>query len=206
MNHIKRGMLFVLPFVAFLFASNAHAQGYYRFLGDPQQVPDQTSKRNGITYNTQGFDKPTEHRTQKMVKKNAPQSAIDAVDNFPGDPDAFSNWVDDAFEQTRKEFTACGGTLAQRGSQVPAKGVSITIEPTGFYVPQLGYAVAGAYFPSNHEIHVLNIYYIWSGPDNGWLRQSSDLLKWEMENYFGTEVGIQAEPRTPNWPCDAPRP
>lgn len=204
MTILKRAILLGLPLISILMVPNAYGQGYYRFLGDPVTVPDQTSPRFGIRYNTQGFDNPTVHRTDKMIKKGAAQCDVDAVENFPGTANAFPQWIDDAYLQTRQEFNACGGALAANLSTVSPKPLYITIEPTGFYVPELGYAVAGAYFPSTHEIKVLNIYYTWSGANNGWLRQSSDLLKWEMENYFATELNIQAEPRTEHWPCDAP--
>ncbi|HEY6332314.1 MAG TPA: hypothetical protein VI756_23520 [Blastocatellia bacterium] len=205
MGLTKRAALLAFPLIGFFFISNAQAQGYYRFLGNPRTVPNQTSERNGIVFNTQGFDNPTVHETAKMIKKGASGADVDTVENFPGSSNAFSEWVDDAFDQTRASFEACGGSLASLGSKVSPKAITVTIEPSGFYVPELGYAVAGAYFPSTHEIHVLNIYYTWSGANNGWLRQASDLLVWEMGNYFATETGIQAEPRTPHWPCDAPK-
>ena len=204
MSSLKTGILLWLPLTFVLMVSSAYGQGYYRFLGDPVTVPDQTTPRFGITYNTQGFDNPTVHRTTKMIKRGATQADVDAVANFPGNPNAIPTWIDDAFQQTRLEFDACGGSLAANARNVSPKTVTVTIEPTGWYEPELGYAVAGAYYPSTHQIRVLNIYYIWSGADNGWLRQCSDLLQWEMENYFATELNIQAEPRTKNWPCDAP--
>jgi hypothetical protein len=206
MSIIKhRMMLLGLAAVPFLMISQARAQGYYEFLGEARQVPDQQSKTYGITYNTQGFDKPTVHNTAKMTKKGAPSYDVQAVQEFPGAPDAFSQWVDGAFEQTREEFIDCGGSLSVAATSVSPKGVRIVIESSGFFVPQLGYPVASVYYPATHEIHSLNIYYTWTGANVGWLRNAKDLLKWEMENYFATEIGIQAEPRTPKWPCDAPR-
>ncbi|HKV42797.1 MAG TPA: hypothetical protein VJX67_26600 [Blastocatellia bacterium] len=201
---LKRCLLMMLPLLLLTLSVEVKAQGYYQFLGDPTPVPDSTSQRNGIRYNTQGFDTPHTHQVKKMIKKGAPDSAVQAVLDFPGNTTAFSNWIDDAYEQTQKEFTDCGGSLASRARQVSAGAVYVIVEPTAFYVPELGYAVAGAYYPDTNQIRVLNIYYIWSGPNKGWLRESKDLLKWEMENYFAVQVGVQAEPRTPNWPCDAP--
>ena len=202
---IKHSLLILVPvFTIFLLTADASAQGYYKFLGDSQSVPDRYSQRNGIRYNTQGFDNPTQHNVDKMIKKGADPASVQTVLNYPGSSDAVDGWVDSAFEQTKQEFEACGGSLAARGSRVSANGVYVVIEPTAFFVPELGYAVAGAYFPATHEIHSLSIYYTWSGQNKGWLRQAKDILKWEMENYFAVETGIQAEPRTPNWPCDAP--
>jgi hypothetical protein len=201
---LKQRMLFLALFIPFLMISQARAQGYYQFLGNARQVPDEKSTTYGITYNTQGFDSPEVHNTTKMVKKGAPSYDVEAVQNFPGATNAFSQWIDDGFEQTRQEFVDCGGSLSVKGSNVSPKGVSITIEPTGFFVPELGYPVASVYYPATHQIRALNIYYTWSGANRGWLRNSKDLLKWELENYFATEAGIQPEPRTPKWPCDAP--
>jgi hypothetical protein len=136
-----------------------------------------------------------------MERKGASPSAVQEVLSFPGSPDAFSQWIDDAFDQTMQEFTQCGGELAGSARLVSPQGVYVVIEPTGFFVAAVGYDVAGVYYPDRREIHVLNIYYIWHGPDAGWLRHARDLIKWEMENYFATEVRITAEPRTANWPC-----
>jgi hypothetical protein len=201
---IKGCLLATAAFIFLAICGDAKAQGYYQFLGAATVVPDQTSLRNGVRYNTQGFDAPQTHSVKKMIQKGAPDSAVEAVKNFPGNTAAFSTWVDDAFDQTKKEFTDCGGQLANKALQVSAHAVYVIIEPSAFFIPELGYAVAGAYFPDSNQIRVLNVYYTWSGANKGWLRQSKDLLKWEMENYFAVQTGIQAEPRTANWPCDAP--
>ena len=186
-------------------ASQASGQGYYEFLGPAQPASDKYTPRYHIRYNTQGFDYPAEHRTKKMIKKGAPESAVREVENFPQSADDIPKWIDDAFENTRAEFLRCGGDLASRAIAVSPAGVYVVIEPTAFHVAELGIDAAGVYYPSRHEIHVLNIYYTWSGAYRGWLRHARDLLRWEMENYFGTECRIQAEPRTSSWPCDAPR-
>ena len=76
---------------------------------------------------------------------------------------------------------------------------------TAIYEPYYGIDVAGVYYPGSREIKVLNIYYIWSGKYNGWLRHSRDLIEWEMGSFFSTEVAVQAEPRPNGWPCTARR-
>jgi hypothetical protein len=50
----------------------------------------------------------------------------------------------------------------------------------------------------------MNIYYIWSGPNAGWLRHARDLIKWEIGNFFAAEVRVRPEPRPDGWPCNAP--
>ena len=201
---MKRAIILFVPLIALALCIQANAQGYYEFLGAPRAVPDQVTQKYSIRHNTQGFDNPIDHNIKKMEKKGASTFAIQEVLVFPGTPDAFSTWIDDAFDQTMAEFTACGGDLAQKASRVSPQNVYVVIEPSAFFVPEAGYACAGVYYPDRHEIHVLNIYYTWGGQYNGWLRNAKDLLKWEMENYFAMEVGIQPEPRTPHWPADAP--
>ena len=195
----------LLPLLLLAVTAQASGQGYYEFLGPARPASDKFTPRYHIRYNAQGFDSPAEHRTKKMVKKGASESAIQEVENFPRAADEIARWIDDAYENTRAEFLLCGGDLASRAMAVSPSGVYVIIEPTAFYVGELGIDAAGVYYPSRREIHVLNIYYTWSGPYRGWLRHARDLLRWEMENYFGTECRIQAEPRTSKWPCDAPR-
>lgn len=188
-------------------ADSSYAQGEHEFLGGARQVPDQISPRFGIRYNTQGFDEPKakwNKKVKKWNKKGVPESIVEEILAFPGSPDAFGKWIDDAFEQTRLEFNQCGGVLAQRANEVSPDKLYITIMPTAFYEPHWKIYLAGAYYPSTHDIKVLNIYYIWDGPNKGWLRHARDLLKWEIGNYFAMESKVQPEPRIAGWPCSAP--
>jgi hypothetical protein len=190
-----------------LFASTALAQGTHQFLGPPREVPDRFTPKHGIRYNTQGYDDPQAKWKKKVRawKDNAiPQPIIDQMLAFPGSPDAIAQWIDDAFDHTLAKFTACGGALADKANQVSPGELSVTIMPSAFIEPFYKILVAGAYYPGPKEIKVLNIYYIWEGPNTGWLRHAKDLLSWEMENYFAVVCLIQPEPRTPAWPCDAP--
>jgi len=178
------------------------AQGYTMFLGQSRTVADKVSPRYGISYNDGGFQHPRTRNTKGLIKREVPQAVIDAVNEFPGTN--IGNWIDQGFAQTVAEFDGCGGTLASRANQVSPTLVHVVVEPTIFYVPQLGVNAASAYYPDQKLIRSLNIYYIWSGSDAGWLRLAPDLLKWEMENFVANEAGVQMEPRTQHWPCDAP--
>jgi hypothetical protein len=190
-----------------LCVSTAEAQGTHQFLGAPREVPDQFTVKHGIRYNTQGYDEP-EAKWKKKIRawreNEVPDSIIEDILAFPGSPDAIGRWIDDAFDQTLAQFTACGGTLAERASQVSATDVSVIIMPSAFFEPYYKIFVAGAYYPTPRQIKVLNIYYTWDGENRGWLRHARDLLVYEMQNYFGVACGIQPEPRTAAWPCDAP--
>src|SRR5436853_2839087 len=199
-----RGLIF-LPLMLVVVSAEAYGQGYFEFLGPAQAAPDRYTSRYHIRYNTRGFDAPSQHNTKKMIKKGASDSAVQEIMSFPNSPDEIAQWIDDAFEKTRAEFMACGGDLASRALSVSASRVYVLIEPSAFHVAELGIDVAGVYYPSSYDIDVLNVYYTWGGQYRGWLRHARDLLRWEMENYFGTECRIQAEPRTDKWPCDAPR-
>jgi len=202
-----RRIVFLVIASLVLFASTALAQGTHQFLGPPRDVPDRFTPKFGIRYNTQGYDAP-QAKWKKKVRvweENAiPQGIIDQLLCFPGSPDAIGQWIDDAFDQTLAQFSACGGNLANLASRVSASELKITIMPSAFMDPFYQVLVAGAYYPTPKEIKVLNIYYIWEGPNTGWLRHARDLLSYEMQNYFAVVSGIQAEPRTPAWPCDAP--
>ena len=190
-----------------LCVSTAEAQGTHQFLGPPRQVPDQFTAKHGIRYNTQGYDEP-QAKWKKKVRawreNDVPDSIIENILAFPGSPDAISRWIDDAFDQTLAQFTACGGKLANRARQVSATDVSVLIMPSAFFEPYYKVLVAGAYYPTPKQIKVLNIYYTWEGANKGWLRHARDLLGYEMANYFAVACGIQAEPRSAAWPCDAP--
>lgn len=187
--------------------STAEAQGTHQFLGPPREAPDQFTPKYGIRYNTQGYDEPQAKWKKKIRswrENEVPESVIEDILAFPGSPDAIGRWIDDAFDQTLAQFTACEGALAERARQVSATDVSVIIMPSAFFEPFYNVLVAGAYYPTPKQIKVLNIYYMWEGENKGWLRHARDLLIYEMQNYFGVECGIQPEPRTSAWPCDAP--
>jgi hypothetical protein len=203
---MRRLVLLAVTWIVF-FASTALAQGTHQFLGPPRDVPDQFTPKHGIRYNTQGYDEPQAKWKKKVRawKDNAiPQPIIDQFLAFPGSPDAIAQWIDDAFDQTLAKFTACGGGLADKANQVSPGELTVTIMPSAFVDPFYKVLVAGAYYPGPKEIKVLNIYYIWEGPNTGWLRHAKDLISFEIENYFAVVSGIQPEPRTAAWPCDAP--
>lgn len=189
-----------------LCVSTVEAQGTYQFLGRPRAVPDQFTARHGIRYNTQGYDQPRarwERKIRVWRANGVPESVIDEILSYPGSPDAIDQWIDDAFDQTLEQFTACGGLLADRARQISAADLSVIIMPSAFFEPYYKVLVAGAYYPTPKQIKVLNIYYTWDGANRGWLRQARDLLVYEMANYFAIACGIEAEPRTAGWPCNA---
>jgi len=197
----------VLVTALFLCVSTAESQGTHQFLGKPREVPDQFTPKHGIRYNTQGFDEPRAKWKKKIRtwRENAvPESIIEELLAYPGSPESIGRWIDDAFDQVLAQFTACDGKLAKRAPQVSKTELSVLIMPSAFFEPHYQILLAGAYYPTPKQIKVLNIYYIWEGQHKGWLRHARDLLIYEMQNYFGVTCGIQAEPRTPGWPCDAP--
>ncbi|HSE37067.1 MAG TPA: hypothetical protein VLG74_07180 [Blastocatellia bacterium] len=202
---VKRSM-FVLAFVSLMHLSgSAEAQGYFQFLGSPQAVPDKFSPRFGIRYNTQGYDDPGlnwKKRAAKLARKGVPEFAISEMREFPGRPDAIGDWIDTAFDEVQTQFLKCN-SMSSRAGRVSPRSLYVTIMPSAFFEPYYKVDVAGAYYPSTHHIKVLNIYYIWSGPNAGWLRHARDLIKWEIGNYFATELGVQPEPRPEGWPCNA---
>jgi hypothetical protein len=175
-------------------------------LGRPRAVPDQFTARHGIRYNTQGYDQPRA-RWEKKIRvwraNGVPESVIDDILSYPGSPDAIGQWIDDAFDQTLAQFTACEGPLADRARHVSPADLSVIIMPSAFIEPYYKVLVAGAYYPTPKQIKVLNIYYTWDGASRGWLRQARDLLVYEMANYFAIACGIEAEPRSAGWPCNA---
>ena len=208
----KRLLLLTLALLASC-ASTAEAQGTHQFLGAPRETPDQFTPKHGIRYNTQGYDEP-QAKWKKKIRawrdNEVPESVIEEILAFPGSPDApaspdaIGRWIDDAFDQTLAQFTACEGALAERARKVSPTDVSVLIMPSAFIEPFYKVLVADAYYPTPRQIKVLNIYYIWEGENKGWLRHARDLLLYEMQNYFGVACGIQPEPRTVAWPCDAP--
>jgi hypothetical protein len=190
----------------FLFVGTAQAQGYFEFLGSARAVPDKFSPRHGIRYNTQGYDQPEVNWTKKlkkMARRNVPEYAIDEMLSFPGDPDAIGEWIDQAYDEVQKDFMKCG-SLTSRASRLSPHSLYVTIMPSAFFEPYYKVDVAGVYYPTTKQIKVLNIYYIWTGSNEGWLRHARDLIKWEMGNFFATELGVQAEPRPAGWPCTTP--
>lgn len=202
----RRFVLLVLASLL-LCASMAEAQSEHQFLGKPRDVPDHFTAKHGIRYNTQGYDEPQAKWKKKIHtwrESEVPESIIEQILAFPGSTGAIGRWIDDAFDQTLAQFTACGGTLAERATQVSASDVSVVIMPSAFFEPYYKVLVAGAYYPTPKQIKVLNIYYTWEGDNKGWLRHARDLLTFEMANYFAVVCEIQPEPRTPAWPCDAP--
>jgi hypothetical protein len=188
-----------------LYAGSAKAQGYYQFLGPPREVADQFSPRHGIRYNTQGYDAPDVNwakREGKLTKKGVPSYALNEMMQFPGASGAIGDWIDQAFDEVQAQFMKCGA-LSTRATRVSPNSLYVVIMPSAFFEPFYKVDVAGVYYPSTHEIKVLNIYYTWSGANTGWLRHARDLIKWEIGNFFATELGVQAEPRPDGWPCNS---
>ena len=204
---MQRRFVLLMLAALMLYVSTVEAQDTHQFLGQPREVPDRFTAKHGIRYNTQGYDVPKAKWKKKIEtwrEHNVPESVIDELMAFPGSPDAIGQWIDDAFDQTLAQFKACGGVLAKRARKVSKTDLSVVIMPSAFFEPYYKILVAGAYYPTPKQIKVLNIYYIWEGEHNGWLRHAKDLLLYEMQNYFGVAVGIQPEPRSSAWPCDAP--
>lgn len=201
----KRVLLLMLASLV-ICVSTAEAQDTHEFLGPAREVPDRFTARYGIRYNTQGYDQPQAKWKKKLRvwQENAvPDSIIAEILQFPGSPDAIGQWIDDAFDRVLAQFTACGGALPERARLVSARELSVIIMPSAFFEPYYKVFVAGAYYPTPKQIKVLNIYYTWEGANRGWLRHARDLLMYEMQNYFAVACGIQPEPRTGGWPCDA---
>ena len=204
---MPKGIVVFTTIVMILCVSTAQSQGTHQFLGKPREVPDRFTARHGIRYNTQGYDDPEakwEKRIRTWRENEVPESIIEQLLAFPGSADAIGQWIDDAFDRALEQFTACGGKLAKRANRVSKADLSVTIMPSAFFDPSYQVLLAGAYYPTPKQIKVLNIYYIWEGQHRGWLRHARDLLVYEMQNYFAVSCGIQAEPRTLDWPCDAP--
>lgn len=206
-KELMTGRFVVLALIGLLVCSStAGGQGTHQFLGKPRRVPDQFTAKHRIRYNTQGYDQPNVKWNKKLKawrENGVPESIISEIMAFPGSPDAIGQWIDDAFDHTLAQFTACEGKLANRAREVSPADISIVIMPSAFFEPHFQILVAGAFYPAPKEIKVLNIYYIWEGENRGWLRHAKDLLIYEMQNYFGVACGIQPEPRTVAWPCDA---
>jgi hypothetical protein len=197
-------VLWLVVLVSLLNAEPARAQGAFRFLGPPRIVADQYSPRHGIRYNTQGYDHPKlklQKKIAKLQKKGVPDWAIEQIVGFPGSADTIGDWIDDAFDTVRDQFTGCGGQLAEKASQLSPAGLYVTVMPSAFYEPYFQTMVAAAFYPGTLEIKVLNVYYTWDGANKGWLRHARDLIAWEMGNYFAYTLGVQTEPRPEGWPC-----
>ena len=203
---VRRSLSILAFALLMLYADSARAQGYYQFLGPPREVSDRFSPRHGIRYNTQGYDEPDVNwakRESKLERKGVPAYGVTEMMQFPGGPDAIGEWIDQAFDEMQTQFLKCGSLAGRVGSVSPGS-LYVVIMPSAFFESYSKVDVAGVYYPSTHEIKVLNIYYIWKGPNAGWLRHARDLIKWEMGNYFATELGVQPEPRPDGWPCNAP--
>jgi len=204
---VMRRSVFILAVMTLIScAGSAKAQGYYEFLGAPKVVPDKFSPRHGIRYNTQGYDQPDVNwtkRARKLERRGVPAFAVAEMMQFPGNPDTIGEWIDQAYDEVQAQFMKCG-SLGSRASQVSPYGLYVIIMPSAFFEPYYKVDVAGVYYPSTRQIKVLNIYYTWDGPYVGWLRHARDLIKWELGNFFATELRVQAEPRPEGWPCNAP--
>src|SRR5215472_12672120 len=131
MTGLRPVFLCLIALPLFLIISvSARAQGTFEFLGDARSVADQFSPRYGIRYNTQGFDQPDVNwrkKTAKLQRRGVPDAIIGEIVAFPGSGDAFGTWIDEAFESVLNEFTACGGSLAERANSVAAKAIYIRV-------------------------------------------------------------------------------
>ena len=196
----KAILLLIMPMLLAL-ADTARAQNLIEFLGPKYSNRIKFSPKYRIQYRDNGLSNPLEHRSKKAKKRGAPKPVLDAIRDFPGSPDAIGNWIDEAFDEAVASFSKCGGALARFARVVSPSGLlgGVTIEPTIWFEPALDSYLAGGYYPSTRSIRVVGIYYGTTGD----YRHAKSLLVWEMKNHFATLAGIESEPFSPDWPCDA---
>jgi hypothetical protein len=193
----KAPFLLIIP-VLLACVETASAQ---KFLGPRYSDELKFSPKHGIPYWDGGFDIPRKHKWKAAMERGAPDWVLEDIKNFPGSSDAIGQWVDDAWDEAVAGFTKCGGPLADFASRLSPMSLTggITIVPTIWYEPVLNSYLAGVYYPANHSIKVVNIYFGTTGD----YRHARQLLKWEMKNHFGTLAGINSEPFASDWPCRA---
>jgi len=193
----KAPFLLIIP-VLLACVETASAQ---KFLGPRYSDEMKFSPKHGIPYWDGGFDDPRKHKWKVAMERGAPDWVLENIKNFPGSPDAIGQWVDDAWDEAVATFTKCGGPLADFAGRLSPLTLSggVTIVPTIWYEPALNSYLAGGYFPANHSIRVVNVYFGTTGD----YRHARELLKWEIKNHFGTMAGITSEPFASDWPCRA---
>lgn len=196
----KAILLLVVPALLAL-ADTSGAQNLVEFLGPKYNKAIKLSPKYRIPYGDNGLNRPLEHRSKKAKKRGAPTSVLDAIRDFPGSPDAIGDWIDEAFDEAVASFSKCGGALARLARVVSPASLlgGVTIESTIWFEPALDSFLAGGYYPSTRSIRVVGIYYGTTGD----YRHAKSLLVWEMKNHLGTLAGIESEPFSPDWPCDA---
>jgi hypothetical protein len=196
----KTALIFALP-VLLVCIDAVHAQQLYKFLGPKHSDEIKFSPKYKIPYNDNGFDDPLKHKWKPARDRGAPDWVLDEIKDFPGSPDAIGQWIDEAWDDAVAAFTKCGWPLADFAARVSPESLwgGVRIAPTIWYEPALDSYLAGGYYPDTRSIRVVNIYYGTTGS----YRHARELLKWEMKNHFGTLAGIQSEPFSPDWPCNA---
>ena len=193
----KAPFLLIIP-VLLACVETASAQ---KFLGPSYNDELKFSPKYGIPYWDGGFDIPRKHKWKVAMERGAPDWVLEEIKNFPGSPDAIGEWVDDAWDEAVAAFTKCGGPLADFATRLSPMSLTggVTIVPTIWYEQVLNSYLAGVYYPANHSIKVVNVYFGTTGD----YRHARQLLKWEMKNHFGTLAGINSEPFASDWPCRA---
>jgi hypothetical protein len=150
---------------------------------------------------------------ESLLEEQAPTAAITALaifDRLTSDEQAMMVW--EGTELAVSQFRSCGDYLGNRAAAVTMP--PIVLEPGPFRVPypngQFVDAV-GVTFPNGsgfnaNTIHIVNLYINLdpTAPTFSWVRDAKALSQWEGGNWIAIALSLLAEPRSANWPCDAP--
>jgi hypothetical protein len=180
------------------------AQSLYTYLGNGMTVPDSVSPELQIQFNSRGFEYVTAKRLSKseqhLIALGAPHSQIKKLMNFPNQN--YGEWVESSYRAALSQFTKCGGPIADAASAFSPNTVFVSFEPVPFADPTLplanGELLAGEYVSATHEIRAVAFY---KSQADGDLAYLPVIMAWEWGNAIADHIGIVAEPRGTNWPC-----
>lgn len=164
----------------------------------PREI--QVTKRFGISYQSNSFDtakrKIIAKKTPKYLRSMGADHLIAGFQVFSTalteNPDNLPAWIDEAWEEIKGKWIACGGIYERAARSFNPRSLFIIIEAAPFKVNDPPVTANGTVERDGRTIRAVNVStgLLFSSPNNSYLVFLPDLLQWEMGNALQLAAGL----------------
>jgi hypothetical protein len=189
--------------ILFLLASASEAQQnitWRPLLGQAETPSVEQRTPLGVRYIAYGFDKPKQKRIAKTVgwmqKRGVPGSLIEEYRTYAlaltADRNVIPQMIDEAFKGMKAKYVDCGGKWKVTVEQLRPSQLLVKVEAAPVWSPHWSTYAVGLAWKEKNLIQAVNVAAngIMTSPKSaGPLRKFSDLVAWEVGNYFSMKAG-----------------
>lgn len=195
-----RNILMLAVLLAVSLTASAQTTTWKELLGPAEPASIEQRTPLGIRYIAHGFDTPKQKRIAKtirwMQKRGVPNALIEEYRQFAlkltESHAVIPQMIDAAFSQTRSVYIGCDGKWKSAALQIKPSDILVSVEAAPVWSEHWKTYAAGLAWGSKNLIQAVNVSAngIMSEPKSaGPLRKFSDLMFWEMGNYFSFKAG-----------------